>query len=107
MEKTTEEKIDYIYNHIKTERKFILLRRIFKFLMYLFFIAYLVYFYMFWFSKLVQKVTEAVKPNISSEKIVEWLKNNSWEVYEKIKKSDILKNLIKSKKQENINLENY
>jgi len=106
MEKTTEEKIDYIYNHIRIERKFIYWRIIFKTLMYLFFIAYIVYFYLYWFEKLTNKVIEAVKPNISSEKIVEWLKNNSWDIIDKLKKSDLLKNFSKEKK-ENINLDNY
>ena len=107
MEKTTEEKIDYIYSHIKTERKFIYWRRIFKALMYLFFIAYIVYFYMYWFEKLTDKVINAVKPNISSEKIVEWLKSNSWDILEKLKKSDILKKFIKEKNIEKSTLENY
>ena len=106
MEKTTEEKIDYIYNHIKTERKFIYWRRIFKFLTYLFFIAYFTYFYLYWFEKLKNSVIEAVKPNINSEEVVKWLKNNSWEILEKIKNSEILKNFYKEKK-ENINLDNY
>jgi hypothetical protein len=106
MEKTTEEKIDYIYNHIKLERKFIYWKIILKTLMYLFFIAYIVYFYMYWFEKLTNKFISAVKPDISSEKIVEWLKNNSWDILDKIKKSDILKKFYKEKK-ENINLENY
>lgn len=106
MEKTTQEKIDYIYNHIKAERKLIYGKRIFKTFMYLFFISYIIYFYMYWFEKLTNKVIDAVKPNISSEKIVEWLKNNSWEILDKFKKSDILKKYYKNKK-ENINLENY
>ena len=106
MEKTTEEKIDYIYNHIRIERKFIYWRIIFKTLMYLFFIAYIVYFYLYWFEKLTNKVIEAVKPNISSEKLIEWLKENSWDILENIKKSDILKQFYKEKK-ENINLDNY
>lgn len=104
MEKTTEEKIDYIYNHIKTERKFIYWRRIFKTLMYLFFIAYIIYFYMYWFNNLVNTVIEAVKPNISSEKIVEWLKDNSWDIIEQIKKSDLLKDFLKKEKA---SLDNY
>jgi len=104
MEKTTEEKIDYIYNHIKTERKFIYWRRIFKTLMYLFFIAYIIYFYMYWFNNLVNTVIEAVKPNISSEKIVEWLKDNSWDILEQIKKSDLLKDFLKKEKA---SLDNY
>lgn len=106
MEKTTEEKIDYIYNHIRIERKFIYWRIIFKTLMYLFFIAYIVYFYLYWFEKLTNKVIEAVKPNISSEKLIEWLKENSWDIIDKLKKSDLLKNFSKEKK-ENINLDNY
>ena len=100
MEKTTQEKIDYIYNHIKTERKLIYWRRIFKTLMYLFFIAYIAYFYLYWFAKLKNSIIEAVKPNINSEKIVDWLKENSWEILKKIKKSDILKKFYKKKEVE-------
>ena len=89
MEKTTQEKIDYIYNHIKTERKLIYWRRIFKTLMYLFFIAYIAYFYLYWFAKLKNSIIEAVKPNINSEKIVDWLKENFSEIKNKLlKKSE-------------------
>jgi hypothetical protein len=44
-EKTTQEKIDYIYDHIIKEEKMLFWKRFSKFLMYLFFIAYLAYFY--------------------------------------------------------------
>jgi len=83
--KTTEEKIDYIYNHIKTEKKFIYGRRIFKVMMYVFFIGYIVYFYMYWFDKLKDSVIQSVKPDVSSEKIVEWLKSSWWNLLEKAK----------------------
>lgn len=106
MEKTTEEKIDYIYNHIKTERKFIYWRRFFKFLMYLFFIAYLYYFYMYGFEKLKDSIMQSVKPNINSESIVEWLKDNSWDIIENIKKSDLIKKFVNENKDK-INLDNY
>lgn len=99
-EKTIEEKIDYIYNHIKKEEKILFWRRISKALMYLFFIVYLAYFYLYWFEKLKNTIIEAVKPNISSEKIVDWLKNNSSEIFEKIKKSELLKDFIKQKNKE-------
>jgi len=75
MKKTTEEKIDYIYEHIKKEEKTIFWRRVFKIWMYLFFILYLAYFYFFWFENLKNKIIESVKPNINSENIVEWLKD--------------------------------
>ena len=100
MEKTTQEKIDYIYNHIKKEEKILFWRRFSKFLMYLFFIIYLIYFYLYWFEKLKNGIIEAVKPNINSEKIVDWLKENSWEILKKIKKSDILKKFYKKKEVE-------
>ena len=107
MEKNTQEKIDYIYNHIRKEKKMLFWKRFTKFLMYLFFISYLVYFYFIWFEKLKNSIIEAIKPNINSEKIVEWLKDNSWEIIEKFKKSEILKKFYKKKKvDENNDVEN-
>lgn len=105
--KTTQEKIDYIYDHIKKEEKTIFYRRVSKILMYLFFILYLAYFYFFWFENLKNKIIESVKPNINSENIVEWLKDNSWEIIEKIKKSDILKKFYENKKVEEKKEEEY
>jgi len=103
MQKTTEEKIDYIYEHIKKEEKTIFWRRVFKIWMYLFFILYLAYFYFFWFENLKNKIIESIKPNINSENIVEWLKDNSWEIIDKIKKSDILNKFYEKKKLEESN----
>jgi len=75
--KTTEEKIDYIYNHIKTERKFLYWRRIFKFLLYAWILGYMYYFIMFGFNNLVDRVVESMKPDISTESLIDWVKN-SW-----------------------------
>ena len=103
MEKTTQEKIDYIYDHIKKEEKMLFWKRFTKFLMYLFFIAYLAYFYFIWFEKLKNTIIDSVKPNINSDKLVEWLKNNSWEIFEKLKKYEILKKFYEKKKAEENN----
>ena len=100
MNKTTEEKIDYIYNHIKTERKFLYGRRIFKGLMFVFFMGYVYYFYMYGFEKLKNSIIESVKPEINSEKIVEWIK--WW--WKNILNADFVKNIRNKylwKKEEN------
>jgi ATP-dependent Lon protease len=63
-------------------------KRFSKFLMYLFFIAYLAYFYFIWFDELKNKIIKAVKPNISSEKVVEWLKEKFKNIKNNLYKKD-------------------
>jgi predicted PurR-regulated permease PerM len=89
MEKTTQEKIDYIYNYIKREEKILLMRRLSKFFIYFIIMWYLVYFYLYWFEKLKNSIIKSIKPNINSENIIEWLKKNSSEIIEKFKKSNM------------------
>ena len=76
-ELTTQEKIDYIYDHIKTEKRLTYWRIFFKIVMYICIIGYMYYFYAYWFTKLVDKVTDSLTPTISSEWIVDSVKN-SW-----------------------------
>jgi len=95
--KTQEEKIDYIYNHIKIEKNFIYGRRIFKMIMYVFFIGYITYFYMYGFEKLKNSIIKSVKPDVSWEKIVEWLKSSWWNLLEKAKELYNKKSEIKNK----------
>ncbi len=83
--KTTEEKIDYIYNHIKTEEKFLYWRRIFKIVIYGVIFWYMYYFYAYWFNNLKNSIIKSMKPDISTESVVEWLKNSSDSILEKAK----------------------
>jgi len=84
---SAQEKIDYIYNHIKKEEKRLLFKRIYKFLVYLFFIWYILYFYLYWFEKLKNSIIQSIKPSINSDKIINWLEKNSWKIIEKIKQN--------------------
>jgi len=85
MEKTTDEKIDYIYNNIKSEKRKWLFHLIIKIIIYWTIIGYCIYFYYWGFEKMKQDFVESIKPNINSEEVIDWLKKKSWDVIDKIK----------------------
>ncbi len=95
--KTTEEKIDYIYNHIRLERRMAFAKGLFKTIFYVGMIAYLAYFYLYGFEKLKSSIIEAVKPKISTEKVVKWIATGWSDLFDKA--ANIIKQKIMNKDQ--------
>lgn len=74
-ELTTQEKIDYIFETIKKQEKREKVKNIFKWWFRLFMLLYIIYFYFFWYELLLNKMKQSLKINISSENLIQDLKN--------------------------------
>lgn len=75
-ELTTQEKIDYIYDSLRKQEKKERIKNIFKWWFRVFIIIYMLYFYLFWYEILINKIKQSIKININSENIVDTIKNN-------------------------------
>jgi hypothetical protein len=62
---TTEEKIDYIFKTLHKQERRHLFNTISKRLFRLFLIWYMVYFYLYWFELLIDRVNETIKENLN------------------------------------------
>lgn len=82
---TQEEKIDYIYKTLKRQRRYEWARFTWKILLYAAVIGYGFYFYYIGFAKLKAEIIEWLKPDISSESIINWLRDSSWSLLDKAK----------------------
>ncbi|MDD3793579.1 MAG: hypothetical protein PHI37_02110 [Candidatus Gracilibacteria bacterium] len=74
-ELTTQEKIDYIFETIKKQEKREKVKNIFKWGFRLFMLLYIIYFYFFGYELLLNKMKQSLKINISSENLIQDLKN--------------------------------
>ncbi|NVP17387.1 hypothetical protein HUU51_01590 [Candidatus Gracilibacteria bacterium] len=74
-ELTTQEKIDYIYDSIKKQEKKEKIKNIFKWGFRVFIIIYMLYFYLFGYEILINKIKQSIKININSENFIDELKN--------------------------------
>lgn len=74
-ELTTQEKIDYIYDSLKKQEKREKIKNIFKWWFRVFIIIYMLYFYLFWYEILINKIKQSIKININSENFIDELKN--------------------------------
>lgn len=74
-ELTTQEKIDYIYDSLRKQEKKERIKNIFKWWFRVFIIIYMLYFYLFWYEILINKIKQSIKININSENFIDELKN--------------------------------
>lgn len=64
---TQEEKIDYIFKTLQKQEKRETRKLIWKTLFRIFIVIYLIYFYMFWFSKILDMINKQIKENFKVE----------------------------------------
>jgi hypothetical protein len=74
---TTEEKIDYIYEALKAQKKRETLSRIMKRIWRLAIIGYFIYFYFFWWKILVNELSN-ITNNILSENMKQAVQTKFW-----------------------------